>query len=127
MVASVNAEAGSAAYWLASAFDEIVITPSGSAGSIGAYAVHQDESGLTEKIGVKRRYIAYGKYKTEGNPDEPLTDEAVAEIQRRVDLYGRQFEEAVAANRGVSLATVRADFGQGRMLDADSGEEGRHG
>lgn len=119
LVASVNAEAGSAAYWLASAFEEIVITPSGSAGSIGCYAVHTDESGFNEKLGVKRTYIAYGKHKVEGNPDSPLTDEAAAAIQERVDRYGREFEEMVAKNRGVSLATVRADFGQGRMLDAD--------
>lgn len=119
LVASINAEAGSAAYWLASAFDEINITPSGAAGSIGCYAIHQDESGLNEKLGIKRTYLSYGKFKTERNPDEPLTDEAAAEMQRRVDMYGAMFEEAVAKNRGVSLATVRADFGQGRMLDAD--------
>jgi signal peptide peptidase SppA len=119
LVASVNAEAGSAAYWLASAFDEIVITPSGSAGSIGCYARHEDVSGLNEKLGVKTRYISYGRFKTEGAPDSPLTDEAAAAIQQRVDKYGLQFEQAVAANRGISLADVQNTFGQGRMLSAD--------
>jgi capsid assembly protease len=119
LVAHINAEAGSAAYWLASAFDEIVITPSGAAGSIGAYAVHTDQSKLNESIGVKRRYVAYGKYKTEGNPDEPLSDETAAELQARVDKYGIAFEKAIAVNRGVPLSTVQSDWGQGRMLDAD--------
>jgi signal peptide peptidase SppA len=119
LVASVNAEAGSAAYWLASAFDEINVTPSGSVGSIGAYALHVDQSALNEKLGVKPRYISYGKFKTEGNPDEPLTDEAAAEIQSRVDKYGRMFETDIANNRGVTLAQVRSDWGQGRMLTAD--------
>jgi signal peptide peptidase SppA len=119
LVAHVNAEAGSAAYWLASAFDEVVITPSGAAGSIGAYAVHTDQSELNAAMGVKRRYVAYGKHKTEGNPDEPLSDETAAELQARVDKYGLMFEKAIAANRGVPLATVQADWGQGRMLDAD--------
>lgn len=120
MVASINAEACSAGYWLASAFDEIVITPSGSTGSIGAYARHDDVSEMNAKIGVKPRYISYGDYKTEGNPDEPLSDEAAAEIQKRVNLYGRQFEEAIAANRGVPVATVRSDWGRGRVLDAET-------
>jgi capsid assembly protease len=119
LVAHVNAEAGSAAYWLASAFDEIDITPSGAGGSIGAYAVHTDQSELNAAIGVKRRYVSYGKYKTEGNPDEPLSDEYAAELQARVDKYGSMFEKAIAANRGVPLATVQTDWGQGRMLDAD--------
>jgi signal peptide peptidase SppA len=120
IVAVANAEAASAAYWLASAASEIVVTPSGNVGSIGAYCVHCDQSALNETMGVKPRYISYGKYKTEGNPDEPLSDEAAAEIQQRVDRYGRMFEEAVAANRGIALSVVRSDYGQGRMLDADS-------
>lgn len=122
LVAHVNAEAGSAAYWLASAFDEIVVTPSGSVGSIGAYCVHTDASGYNERLGVKRRYIAYGKYKTEGNQDEPMTDESIAAIQEWVDKIGRSFEEAIAANRDQPVSKVRADWGQGRMLDADQGK-----
>jgi signal peptide peptidase SppA len=120
IVAVANAEAASAAYWLASAASEIVVTPSGNVGSIGAYAMHVDQTALNESLGVKPKYIAYGKYKTEGNPDEPLSDEAEEEIRKRVNRYGVMFEEAIAANRGVPLATVRADYGQGRMLDADS-------
>lgn len=122
LVAHVNAEAGSAAFWLASAFDEIVVTPSGSVGSIGAYAVHTDVSGYNEAMGVKRRYIAYGRYKTEGNSDEPLSDETASAIQERVDRIGRQFEEAIAANRDVPVSRVREEWGQGRMLDADRGK-----
>jgi capsid assembly protease len=123
IVAVANAEAASAAYWLASAASEIVVTPSGNVGSIGAYAMHIDQSALNESLGVKPRYIAYGKYKTEGNPDEPLSDEAEEEIRKRVNRYGVMFEEAVAANRGVTLATVRSDYGQGRMLDADAAKK----
>jgi len=120
IVAVANAEAASAAYWLASAASEIVVTPSGNVGSVGAYAMHIDQSGLNETVGVKPTYISYGKYKVSGNPDEPLDDETRDEIQERVNRYGRMFEEALAANRGVPLATVRSDYGQGRMLDAEA-------
>jgi capsid assembly protease len=123
IVAVANAEAASAAYWLASAASEIVVTPSGNVGSIGAYAMHVDQSALNQSLGVKPRYIAYGKYKTEGNPDEPLSDEAEEEIRKRVNRYGVMFETDIAANRGVTLATVRESYGQGRMLDADAAKK----
>lgn len=118
IVAQVNPEAASAAYWLASAADEIVITPSGDVGSIGAYAYHVDISGLNEQMGVKPTYIAYGENKVETNPDGPLTDEALAYVQASVDRVGKQFESDVAKYRGVDLATVRKDWGKGRMIDA---------
>jgi signal peptide peptidase SppA len=118
IIAQVNPEAASAAYWLATAADEIVATPSGEVGSIGAYAYHLDRSGLNETLGVKPTYISYGEYKTEGNPDGPLTDEALTEVQASVDRVGKQFESDVAKYRGVDLATVRKDWGKGRMVDA---------
>lgn len=123
IVAVANAEAASAAYWLASAASEIVVTPSGNVGSVGAYAMHIDASAMNAAMGIKPTYIAYGKHKVEGNPDEPLADETRADIQSRVDRYGRQFEEALAANRGVSLSTVQETYGQGRMLDADAAKK----
>ena len=119
IIAAINAEACSAAYWLASAADEIVITPSGCTGSIGAYTAHVDQSKFNEQMGVKRTYISYGKYKTESNPDQPLSDETAQELQRRVDHYGRMFEAAIAANRGVSVEHAKENWGQGRVLNPE--------
>ena len=125
IVAQINAEAGSGAYWLAAAADEVVITPSGSAGSIGAYKVHEETSKLDETIGISRRYIvdAGSEYKVEGNPDEPMDAESVAYHQADVDRVGDEFRAAVAKFRGVPLAKVKADFGRGRMLDAKAAVE----
>jgi len=119
IVAHVNPEAGSAAYWLASSASEIVCTPSGEVGSIGAYAYHLDYSQQNEMIGVVPTFISYGEDKTEGNSDGPLTDEARAYVQSRVDQIGRQFEADVAKYRGTSAATVHSDWGRGRMLDSE--------
>jgi capsid assembly protease len=119
IIAQVNPEAASAAYWLATAADEIVVTPSGEVGSIGAYAYHIDRSALNETMGIKPTYISYGEFKTEGNPDGPLTDEALSEVQASVDRVGKQFEADVAKYRGVDLAMVRKDWGKGRMIDAN--------
>jgi len=118
IVAQVNAMCGSAAFWLASACDEIVVTPSGDIGSHGVLAVHYDKSEANEKEGVKPNYIQYGKYKTECSSDAPLTEEAHEELQRRVDQVGEMFTKALAKNRGVSASVVRDRFGQGRMFGA---------
>lgn len=118
IVAQVNSLAASAAYWIASAADEIVMSPSADAGSIGVMAVHYDMSAANDEAGVKPTYIFSGQYKVEANPDEPLSDEAMAEIQRRVNEAGDVFTRQVARNRGVKPSVVRSQFGQGRIFGA---------
>jgi len=121
IIAVVNSMACSAAYWLASAAKEIVCSPSGQAGSIGVYMIHQDVSEAYAKDGVKNTILKAGKYKTEGNPYEPLSDEARAVLLANVEDYYAMFVKAVAQNRGTSQAAVRDGYGQGRtVLAADS-------
>lgn len=118
IVASVNAFCASAAYWLASAADEICVTPSGQVGSIGVYSAHEDISQMLKDEGVKMTLISAGKYKTEGNPFEPLTPEAEQQIQDEVNAYYEMFVSAVAAGRGVTAKEVTGGMGQGRMVMA---------
>jgi signal peptide peptidase SppA len=119
MVAQVNALAASAAYYLASAADEIAMTPSGEAGSIGVLLRHLDQSKAAEMEGVKVTYIQAGEFKTEANPFEPLSDEAKAYLQKRVDEYYSMFVKSVAKGRNLPVATVRNDFGKGRTMGAE--------
>lgn len=116
IVASVNSFSASAAYWITSAASEIAVTPSGEVGSIGVFAMHVDESAALEQEGVKVSLISAGKFKTEGNPFEPLTEEARAAIQADVDAYYSMFVRDVARGRGVSVNDVREKFGEGRMV-----------
>lgn len=118
IVAISNTIAASAAYWIASQADELVVTPSGEVGSIGVFAVHEDWSQFNESFGVLPTYIAAGKYKTEGNPDEPLDDAAKAALQATIDEFYGLFVDDVAAGRGVTSQVVRDDFGEGRMVTA---------
>lgn len=118
ITAVVNTMAASAAYWIATAADEMVVTPSGEVGSIGVFAMHQDVSEMAAMQGVKVSLISAGKYKVEANPFEPLTDEAREAIQQRVDEYYGMFVSAVARNRGVSRSAVRGGYGEGRMVGA---------
>lgn len=116
IVAVANTEAASGAYWLASQADEVVATKSARVGSIGVYATHRDTSVQSEHEGVQTTLISAGKYKVDGNPHEPLSDDARAHLQSMVDEYYGMFLSAVAKGRRVSLDTVRSGFGQGRVL-----------
>lgn len=118
VIAHVNALAASAAYWLASQASEIVATPSGMAGSIGVYLLLVDQSEALAKEGITVNAISAGDNKLEGAPWAPLSDESRAHFQSQVnDVYG-QFLAAVAKGRKVSVATVRDEFGQGRVYHA---------
>jgi capsid assembly protease len=119
VIAVANHEAASALYWIGSAASEFIATPSSMVGSIGVVAVHDDMSQALEMRGIKPTYITSAPYKAEGNPDEPLTDEGRAAMQKLVDDYDVKFVRTVARNRGVTMATVRKDFGQGRIMTAE--------
>jgi capsid assembly protease len=116
--AIANSLAASAAYWIASSAERIYVTPSGEVGSIGVIAAHEDDSAYLEREGVKTTLITAGKYKGEGNPYEPLGEEARAYIQSRVDDYYAMFVRAVSKGRGVSAETVRDGYGEGRVVGA---------
>ena len=120
IIAQVNSLAASAAYWIASSADEIVVTPSGRAGSIGVYTAHDDVSAALEKRGIKRTYISAGKHKVEGNETEPLGKDTLAHIQDGVDHSYSRFVSAVAEGRGTTVGKVEDGYGQGRVFYASA-------
>lgn len=120
IVAVANTIAGSAAFWIASQADELVVTPSGQVGSIGVFTAHEDKSAALEAEGRKITLISAGDFKTEGNPFEPLSEDARAAIQVDVDAAFATFVRAVARGRSTTTTRVKSDFGRGRMVSADS-------
>ncbi|WP_425105479.1 S49 family peptidase [Ancylobacter sp.] len=118
IVAHVNSTAASAGYWIASAADEMVLNPSAEVGSIGVLGIYEDVSAALEKAGVRKTIISAGKYKAEGSPFSPMSEEAIAHRQARVDHYYDVFVRRVASNRNVSLSAVREGFGMGRTVTA---------
>lgn len=118
IVAVADSLAASAAYWIGSAASEFAVTPGGEVGSIGVFGAHQDMSRLYDTAGVTTTLISAGKYKVEGNPFEPLTEEARAAMQARVNDYYSLFTKAVAKGRGVSVSAVQSGFGEGRVVGA---------
>lgn len=125
IVAVANTLAASAAYWIASACDEIVVSPSGEAGSIGVYVVHEDISEALAAAGVHMQFISEGPRKTELSSFEPLAEEARNALQASVRYSYDLFVNDVAKGRGVPVSVVRADpeksdrhFGGGRTYPA---------
>jgi signal peptide peptidase SppA len=127
IVAVSNTTMASAAYFIASAADEIVVTPSGMIGSIGVYTMHDDLSEALKARGISRSLIKEGPRKAEGAIGA-LDEAARAHIQAFcADAYDL-FVKAVAKHRGVPVATVRADpeksethMGGGRAYAAREG------
>jgi signal peptide peptidase SppA len=113
-----NCLCASAAYWLASQANEVCVSPTSMTGSIGVYQLHEDDSEALAAMGVKMSFISAGKYKVEGNPYQPLDDEARGAMQGTVDDFYGMFTKAVARGRGVAAKAVAAGYGQGRVLTA---------
>lgn len=116
IVAISNTLMASAAYWLASQADEIVVTPSSLTGSVGVVMGHEDHTAALEQEGRKVTLVHAGEHKVETYPQSPLTEDARAHLQSLVDDAYGLFVTAIAKGRGVSAADVRGNFGGGRVL-----------
>lgn len=97
----------SAAYAIASLADKIVVSRTGGVGSIGVVTAHVDYSKALENNGIKVTFIQSGAHKTDGNPYEPLGEDAKARIQARIDALGQVFVATVARNRKLDEKAVR--------------------
>lgn len=91
--------ADSAAYWLASATNHIIVDPTGEVGSIGVIMTHFDVSKLLEDWGVKVTHIFSGDRKADGTPYQPLSEEASAQFKADMDYLRGLFVQAVSAYR----------------------------
>lgn len=118
IIAQIDSLSASGGYWITSAADDVAITPGGEAGSIGVYMLHEDVSKWLEDMGVKETFIFSGEHKVEGNPFEPLTDDARGYFQSRVDDYYDMFVDAVAKGRDTATKNVIDNFGKGRVFGA---------
>lgn len=108
--AFAHESAYSAAYAIATVADHIVVSRTGGVGSIGVVTSHYDLSAMYEKMGVKITFIASDPSKVEGNSTQPLSDDAEARIQVRIDELYEIFVAAVSRSRGLSADVIRGDL-----------------
>lgn len=110
ITAYIGGTGASAAYWIASAADEIVADATAIVGSIGVVQALPNPAGRTA------RDIEIVSSQSPNKRPDVTTERGRAQIQGTIDALGQVFVETVARNRGVSVETVLADFGQGGVL-----------
>lgn len=98
----------SAAFAIASAADRLYVTRTAEVGSVGVVAIHVDESAADAMAGLKWTLIHAGAKKIDGNPHEPLSVPAHADLQTDVDALHTDLVTLVARNRGIAPDAVRA-------------------
>lgn len=109
VTAFVNDMAASAAYGIASAANEIVVSPTSVVGSIGVVLTHFDRSGQMEKTGIKPTLIYAGRHKVDGNSFGPLSEGVAADLQSEVMKFYDQFVGLVArGRRSMTDQSIRA-------------------
>jgi len=112
VIACIDDYAYSAGYGIAAACDEIWITRTGGAGSVGVIAYHYDQSGYDAKIGLKVTPVFSGEHKADMSPHAPLGDSTREWLQGRMDSMRGMFAESVAKYRGMDVAAVLATEAQ---------------
>ncbi|MBI9089891.1 MAG: S49 family peptidase [Desulfobacterium sp.] len=110
----------SAAYCLASASTKIFLARSAGVGSIGVIAVHVDQSGFDERMGVKYTPVYAGTKKNDCSPHAALSPRAMADLKESIDDSYETFCQTVARNRGILAANVKQTeagifYGQGAI------------
>lgn len=117
IVAFVDGLMASAAFWIGSAADRILISgDTAMVGSVGVIATHVDQSRFNEMKGVKVTHIVSGKFKAVGSPHMPLNENGLKTIQDEVNAIMSVFVAKVAEFRGVSEEAIRETLGEAQIL-----------
>lgn len=112
IIAYVGNQMASAAYWIGSAADKIIIDATAMVGSIGVIAALYNDHDPSEV-----------KFTSRNSPNklpDPGTTQGRSQIQDLIDATYDVFVKAVARNRGVPVDKVQADYGAGGMLVGQS-------
>jgi signal peptide peptidase SppA len=111
-MAYTDSEMASAAYWVASAADKVVASPSSTVGSIGVYMTVADMTEMAKAQGIKMVVIKSGKFKGAGIPGTSLSDEQIANLQDSVDAIHADFKASVLQTRKL----VKAEDMEGQVF-----------
>jgi signal peptide peptidase SppA len=111
-MAYTDSEMASAAYWISSAADRVVASPSATVGSIGVYMAIPDFSKAAEMQGIKMVVIKSGKFKGAGIEGTSLSADQVENLQASVDSIHADFKAAVVQKRKM----VKAETMEGQTF-----------
>lgn len=111
-LAYTDSEMASAAYWIGSAADRVVSSPSATVGSIGVYIAIPDYSAAAEMAGIKMVVIKSGKFKGAGIEGTSLNADQIENLQASVDTIHGEFKDAVNMKRKM----VKAEAMEGQTF-----------
>ncbi len=117
MAAYADGCMASSAFYLGSATGRVLAPVTAYVGCIGVFWVHENWAAFNEKLGVSYSYIAGGKWKTAGNPDNPLSDEERAYFQRQIEQLHGIFKADVARFLGISAPAEQWAEGQSLLAE----------
>lgn len=118
LVVYVDGQATSAAYALACVADHVVLPATGTVGSIGVISAMMDATAANEAAGLRVAMVTSGARKADGNPDVPLTADALAATQDVVDTLAALLFEHVAAHRPALTVDAIRDLQAGLVIGA---------
>lgn len=108
--AVVEETCASAAYYIASATDNIYVDKASVIGSIGVLMDSFGFTGLMEKLGIERRLMTAGQNKAMLDPFSPQNDTQRAYMQSMLNEIHAQFIEVVRQGRGKRLKETPETF-----------------
>ncbi|UCC78728.1 MAG: signal peptide peptidase SppA [Candidatus Zixiibacteriota bacterium] len=113
-------------YYMASAANKIVMSPSGYLDLRGLYATATFYTGSMEKLGIKAQVIKSGPHKTYGDAftEEGLTDEAREQLNWLMDDLYEQFMEDISNGRRLTSTEIRDIIDKGPYTAKDAFEIG---
>ncbi len=116
----------SGGYYVASASDRIIASPTAITGSIGVIAMKFNIEGLLSRIGVSDETYKSGPKKDFWSPFRPSTEQEKKMLQEIIDRLYARFVSVVYANRRkvMTEAEVRS-IADGRILTAEEALDAR--
>jgi protease-4 len=117
VVASMGSVAASGGYYIATAADRILATPSTITGSIGVFAAFPTVDRLLAKGGIHTDGLGTTALAGGLRPDRPLSAEVADTLQQSVDDLYEQFLALVMESRGLDRETLDG-LAEGRVLSA---------
>jgi ClpP class serine protease len=111
----------SSAYWIGSAADRVVVTPSASVGSIGVFAVVKDLSEQAKAMGITVKVFRSDELKGIGVPGTQITSAQEAYLQKSVIDTANVFKADVKMKRKM---VADADLTGASMSGREAAQKG---
>lgn len=113
-------------YYIASAADGIIMSPTGYLDLRGIYATATFYTGTMEKLGIKAQVFSTGPHKTYGDAftEKGLTDEAREQLNWLMDDLYEQFIDDIAVGRRLTTARTREIIDNGPYTAKDAYSDG---